>query len=301
MKTNFDFMKRRHYAVAFSVSLVIFSLLSLVFKGLNFGLDFTGGTSIEITYQHPVKLDDIRSVLKGAKFHDAIVQYYGTESDVLIRLAGDDAKVGERILQLLKEKSGDEIELKSVAVVGPQVGKELRDQGGLGLLAALGLVFCYIAYRFQFKFAVGAILALLHDPIIVIGAFSFFGWQFDLNVLAALLAIIGYSVNDTIVVDDRIRENFRKLRTMPTVDIIDISLNETLTRTINTSLVTWLSMLALLLFGGPTIHGFATAMSIGIIIGTYSSVYVAAALLVYLKATKEDLTPATQEDIDDRP
>lgn len=301
MQPNFQFMKRRHYAVGFSLVLVILSLLSLATKGLNLGLDFTGGTSIELSYTHPVNLDDVRQVLEAAKFHDAIVQHFGTDSDVLIRLPGDDAKVGQQILELLKSKSNDAVQLHGVSVVGPQVGKELRDQGGLGLLAALAMVFFYVSIRFQFKFALGAILALLHDPIIVIGFFSFFGWQFDLNVLAALLAVIGYSINDTIVVDDRIRENFRKLRKIPEIEIIDISLNETFTRTINTSLVTLLSMIALLLFGGATIHGFAMAMSIGIIVGTYSSVYVAAALLVYLKATREDLMPPAKEGIDDRP
>jgi preprotein translocase subunit SecF len=302
MKYNFKFMKHRTLAVGFSTTLIVISLAAIFIKGLNLGLDFTGGTSIEVSYSHEVNLEEVRAILVDGQFKDAVVQYYGTNSDVLVRLSSTDAKIGEQVLEALKEKSNNAIELRSVSIVGPQVGGELRDQGGIGLLAATALIFLYVAMRFQTKFALGAILALLHDPIIVIGSFALFGWQFDLTVLAATLAVMGYSINDTIVIYDRIRENFRKLRKTPVGEVIDISLNETLARTINLSFVTLLSVIALLIFGGETINGFAKAMSIGIVVGTYSSIYVAASLLVYMKVTTEDLIPPTREGEEfDRP
>lgn len=301
MKYNFDFMKVRLLAVGFSTLLVVISLVAIFTKGLTLGLDFTGGTSVEVQYSKAIDLDNVRKAL-STQFKDAVVQHYGAESDVLVRLSSTDAKVGEQVLNILQENTDAKIELKSVAVVGPQIGDELRDQGGLGLLAATALIFLYVAMRFQSKFALGAILALLHDPIIAIGFFAVFEWQFDLTVLAAVLAVMGYSINDTIVIYDRIRENFRKLRKTSTIDIINISLNETLTRTINLSFVTLLSVIALLLFGGETINGFAKAMVIGIVVGTYSSIYVAASILIFMNVTSEDLAPPAREGEEfDRP
>lgn len=289
MKT-INFMGKRRLAAAFSVLLILTALGSLAIKQLNWGLDFTGGTLVEVHYEDSANLNEIRSSLADAGYAGAIVVSFGTDKDVLIRLPdGYSDAQGTEMLQTLQASSGVGVELRRIEFVGPQVGDELREQGGLAMLLALGLVMLYIAFRFQFKFAVGAVVALIHDVIVTLGFFSISGLEFDLTVLAALLAVIGYSLNDTIVVSDRIRENFRKLRRADPLEVVNISLSETLGRTLVTSLTTLLVLLALALYGGEMIFGFAVALLVGVMIGTYSSIYVASNVLLSMGVSKEDL------------
>lgn len=289
MKT-INFMGWRKAAASFSILLIVASLGSLLTRQLNWGLDFTGGTLVEVHYADSANLNAIRETLANAGYDGAIVVSFGTDLDVLIRLPdGYSDAQGAQMLEVLRTDSGVGVELRRIEFVGPQVGDELREQGGLAMLLALGLVMLYIGFRFQFKFAVGAVVALVHDVVITLGFFSVLGLTFDLTVLAALLAVIGYSLNDTIVVSDRIRENFRKLRRAEPVSVINISLTETLGRTLVTSLTTLLVLLSLALFGGEMIFGFAVALLVGVIIGTYSSIYVASNALLALGVSKEDL------------
>ena len=293
------FMSQRKLAMVFSLILLTTAIGSLVVNQLNWGLDFTGGTLVEVHYSESANLGAIRSTLDDAGYGGAIVVSFGTDRDVLIRLAkGYSDKEGAALLAALQEASVSTVELRRIEFVGPQVGDELREQGGLAMLLALGLVMLYIAFRFQMKFAFGAVVALVHDVIITLGFFSITGMEFDLTVLAALLAVIGYSLNDTIVVSDRIRENFRKVRRSTPEEVIDISLTETLGRTVVTSLTTLLVLAALALFGGEMINGFAIALIVGVMIGTYSSIYVAASALMIMGVSKEDLMIPVKEGSD---
>ncbi|HDY83211.1 MAG TPA: protein translocase subunit SecF [Halieaceae bacterium] len=298
-----DFMGQRKLAVLFSLTLILVSIGSLATRQLNWGLDFTGGTLVEVHYSETADLKAIRNTLDTEGYSGAIVVSFGTDRDVMIRLPqGYSDKQGTQLLASLQEAFAGSVDLRRIEFVGPQVGDELREQGGLAMLLALGLVMLYIAFRFQLKFAVGAVVALVHDVIITLGFFSITGMEFDLTVLAALLAVIGYSLNDTIVVSDRIRENFRKIRRADPVEVINISLTETLGRTLVTSLTTLLVLAALALFGGEMIYGFAIALIVGVVIGTYSSIYVAASMLLLMGVSKEDLMipvkeGAEQEDL----
>jgi len=303
MKRVINFMGVRHVAFALTVLLTVASLGSLVVKGLNFGLDFTGGTLIELGYERPVELEQVRGQLVQAGFTDAVVQSFGATTDVLVRMPGDDPQVGERIASALRNADGgNAVSVKRVEFVGPAVGEELRDQGGLGMLLALCGILVYVAFRFQWKFGFGAVLSLFHDVIVVLGVFSFFQISFDLTVLAAVLAVIGYSLNDTIVIFDRIRENFRMLRKAELLENINISTTQTLLRTMATSVSTLLAVGALMVFGGENLWGFSLALLIGVGVGTYSSVYVAGTLLVWLKLARDDLIPpVVEEEADERP
>ncbi len=299
-----DFMGKRKIAALASILLLIASLSSLAIQGLQLGLDFTGGTLVEVEYEAAPNLEDVRKILNDAGYDKLVVQNFGADTSVLVRLSqGFDDKVGEQVLNVLSG-TGDNVTLERAEFVGSQVGEELREQGGLGLLLALAIVMVYVALRFQFKFSVGAVAALIHDVIIVVGIFSIIGWDFDLTVLAALLAVIGYSLNDTIVVSDRIRENFRKLRKSDPAEIINISLTQTLSRTLVTSLTTILVLVALYIVGGEMINGFAKALLIGVVVGTYSSIYVASNVLLSMGVSKEDLIPTVDKEdgeIDDGP
>jgi len=302
MKRVINFMGVRHVAFALTVVLTLVSLASLTVKGLNFGLDFTGGTLIELSYEQPVALDQVRSQLAGSGFNEAVVQSFGATTDVLVRMPGDDPLLGERIADALRGgEAGSAVTVKRVEFVGPAVGEELRDQGGLGMLLALGGILVYVAFRFQWKFGLGAVLSLFHDVILVLGVFSLFQISFDLTVLAAVLAVIGYSLNDTIVIFDRIRENFRMLRKAELLENINISTTQTLLRTLATSVSTLLAVGALMYFGGENLWGFSLALLIGVGAGTYSSVYVAGMLLVWLNLTREDLIPPVVEEVDELP
>ena len=299
MEIRFRFMQFRKIAAIISGILFLASILSLGLKGLNLGLDFSGGTLVEVTYEKSVSLESIRDDLSDNGYADSQVVNFGTNLDVLIKVADQDgnSSVGEDIFNILNS-SESAIELKRVEFVGPQVGEELRDQGGLGMLIALFMILLYVAFRFQYKFGLGAVAALGHDVVIILGCFSLFAWDFDLTVLAALLAVIGYSLNDTIVVSDRIRENFRTERVLEPIDMIDLSLNQTLGRTIITSLTTLLVLFALFLFGGELIKGFSLALILGVLIGTYSSIYVVANMLLSLSLTQEDLAIPEPEGAD---
>ena len=288
--SNLKFMKYRRLASAISISIFLISILSLSFRGISLGLDFSGGTLIEVSYSSPVSLESIREDLETNGYLDSQVVNFGTNLDVLIKVADQsgNSSVGEDIFNILSNE-GAPINLKRVEFVGPQVGDELRDQGGLGMLIALFMILMYVAFRFQYKFALGAVAALGHDVVIILGIFSIFSWDFDLTVLAALLAVIGYSLNDTIVVSDRIRENFRTERVLDPEDLVDLSLNQILGRTIVTSFTTLLVLFALFIFGGELIRGFSLALILGVIIGTYSSIYVVANMLMSLNLSKEDL------------
>ena len=290
MNTKFQFMKYRKIAGITSIAIFILSVFSLSFRGLTLGLDFSGGTLVEVTYETPVELESIRNTLISNGYEDSQVVNFGTNLDVLIKVADQNgnSSIGENIFQLL-ENNGFRGELKRVEFVGPQVGAELRDQGGLGMLVALFMILMYVAFRFQYKFALGAVAALGHDVVIILGLFSIFSWDFDLTVLAALLAVIGYSLNDTIVVSDRIRENFRTQRELDPVEMVDLSLNQTLGRTVVTSFTTLLVLFALFIFGGEMIKGFSLALILGVLVGTYSSIYVVANMLMSLTLTQEDL------------
>ena len=290
------FMKWRRFAAAFSLIAMLVAAGSLGTRSLNWGLDFTGGTLVEVTYGDSADLSLIRATLESNGYEGAVVVAFGTDRDVLVRLPlGYSDDEGVAMVTLLDSVSAVPVALQRIEFVGPAVGEELREQGGLAMLLALGLVMLYVAFRFQFKFAVGAVVALAHDVLFVLGYFSLLGMEFDLTVLAAILAVIGYSLNDTIVVADRIRENFRKLRRMSPSDVIDVSLTETFGRTVVTSLTTILVLVALAVFGGDMIHGFALALLAGVAIGTYSSIYVSATILLALGVSKEDVAIPTRE------
>ncbi|WP_104204506.1 protein translocase subunit SecF [Billgrantia saliphila] len=290
-----DFMGKRRIAFALSGLLILLSIASLLFQQLNLGLDFTGGTLVEVRYGVAPSLDAVRQTLEAAEFRDVSVQTFGASNEVLIRLQqAFDAEVGDRVVELLRAE-GDAVELVRAEFVGAQVGEQLRDQSGLGLLVALGVVMLYVAFRFQYKFAIGALLALIHDVIVVVGIFSLFQLEFDLTVLAALLAVIGYSLNDTIVVYDRIRETIRTSRIEDMPAIFNEAINLTLSRTLATSGTTLLVLLALLVLGGDMIHYFSIALIVGIVVGTFSSIYVAAALLLTVKLERKDLIPPKKE------
>ena len=293
-----NFMKPRKIASVLSIFLVLLSIFSLSFRGLDAGLDFTGGTLIEIKLSQSTDLEEIREVLDSKLKGDFQVSYFGSEQDVLIKIPGDsENNLSDEIVSSLKESF--KFDLRRKDFIGPQIGEELRDQGGLGILAAMLVMMVYIMFRFQFKFAIGALLALIHDVLIVFGFFSIFYLSFNLTVLAAILAVIGYSLNDTIVVSDRIRENYRKKRKSDNVDVINRSLNQMLGRTLITSLTTLLVLFALLILGGDFIQNFAIALICGVIIGTYSSIYVLCNTLILMNLNFEDLAIKRSETYDD--
>ena len=298
----YNFMGLRRYAVVFSALMLAVSSWSLYTQGLVLGLDFSGGTQIEVGYDQPADVGELREKLETAGFDNPVVVHFGSETDVLIRLQGEpDQKLAEQVVEVLQGED-NQIDLRRVDFVGPQIGEELREDGGLGMLTALAIVMLYVAIRFQLKFSVGAVLALAHDVIITLGIFSLARFEFDLTVLAAVLAVVGYSLNDTIVVSDRIRENFRKIRKASPVEVINESLSQTLWRTINTSATTFIVLLALFFIGGELIHNFAIALMIGVGIGTYSSIYVAATVMLALNVDREDLLETVEgELVDDLP
>ena len=297
-----NFLSKRYYALVFSVILLLTSLASLTFKGLNPGIDFTGGFSVEVSYQEPPVINEIRNELASGGFPEAIVQSFGSPKDINIRIMPrdniDNKAIGKQIEEILNN-SANAVELRGSEFVSPQVGDELTEQGGLAMLFALIMIMIYILFRFQWKFSIGAVLALIHDVVITIGVFSLFQLSFDLAVLAAILAVVGYSLNDTIVVFDRIRENFRLRRKSETLDVVNGSINQTISRTLITSGTTLLVLFALYIIGGKSLEGFSLALIIGVIIGTYSSIYVATTSVLFLDVSTTDLMPVKQEKIDD--
>ncbi|MBJ7537532.1 protein translocase subunit SecF [Marinomonas transparens] len=298
--TNIPFMAMRKVVALFSFVLVLISIGSMATKGLQFGLDFTGGTLVEVAYQEAPKLDDIRNLLAMNGYEDVVVQNFGSPTDVVVRMANAyTPTLGDEVLVTLQNKGDIAVSLQRSEFVGAQVGEELREQGGLGMLLALVIVMIYVAVRFQFKFSVASVVALIHDVIITLGFFSLFEIEFDLTVLAAVLAVVGYSLNDTIVVCDRIRENFRIMRDTESYDLVNESINQTLGRTLITSLTTLFVLVVLFIAGGEAIHNFSLALLVGIVIGTYSSVFVAANLLLAMNVKKEDLMPPPKEEFED--
>ena len=298
MLRTINFMGVRNVAFGVTVLLTVLALFSWFHKGLNYGLDFTGGTLIELTYEKPADVTLVRSELVKAGYHEAVVQSFGATTDLLVRMPGEDPQLGHQVAEALQKVGGDNpASVKRVEFVGPQVGEELRDQGGLGMLMALVGIMIYLAFRFQWKFGVGAIVSLIHDVVVTVGILAYFQITFDLTVLAAVLAIIGYSLNDTIVVFDRVRENFRVLRKATLIENINISTTQTLLRT------TLLAIAALMIFGGDNLWGFSLALFIGVLAGTYSSIYIANVVLIWLNLNSEDLIPpvATDKEVDDRP
>jgi preprotein translocase subunit SecF len=299
IKNTVAFMSFRKYALVFSLLLMVGSIASIATNGLKFGLDFTGGTLIEVGFENAADLTKIRQVLDENGYDDAVVQLYGSSRDVVIRMATrEDVKaemLGNQVLDVLKLAADEKLDMRRIEFVGASVGEELTEQGGLAMLTALICILIYVAFRFEYRFALGAVFALFHDVVITLGLFSVLGLEFDLTVLAAILAVIGYSLNDTIVVSDRIRENFRKIRDGEAEEIINISLTQTLSRTFITSITTLLVLLALFFKGGALIHGFATALLFGVFIGTYSSIYVASLVALALGISKEDLIPEVIE------
>ena len=301
MKFQIDFMGKRVQALIFSGLLVLLSIVSLAFNGLNQGLDFTGGAMIEIGFDEEIDPELVRDRLEVGGFENGTVQYFGSNTDLLIRVPPVDgvnqSQLGDEIYSFISGQFVDS-KLRQSSYVGPAVGDELAEDGGLALLAALIVVMLYIFFRFTKQFSVGAVSALVHDVLIVLGLFSIFGWTFDLTVLAALLAVIGYSLNDTIVVSDRIRENFRSIRKGSSINVINESINQTLGRTLVTSMTTLFVLLSLLLAGGESIRGFALALSVGVLVGTYSSIYVASNVLILMNISREDLIVVNEENLD---
>ena len=322
--TSFDFLGKRRIALMFSVALVIVSIFAIMTRGLNFGIDFTGGTLVEVGYQDSVEIQQVRGALEESGFDDAIVQHFGTSRDVLIRLPADTevavgkaAEISNKVMTALRSPfaevlvegqgqgvqqcrgSGAEIacsvQMRRVEFVGPQVGDELANKGGLAMLYSLAGILIYVTFRFKWYFAIGSVVALVHDVVITVGMFALFQFEFSLAVLAAILAVIGYSLNDTIVVYDRIRENFRKMRKLEPVGIMNASINQTLPRTILTSLTTLIVVVILLLFGGEVIRGFSIALLIGVLIGTYSSIFIASPVVLGFGITREDMIPVVKE------
>ena len=304
---DIDFMGKRKLALAFSITALVLAAAALMVRGLNLGIDFTGGTLIEVGYQQPVELEQVRGALAGDGFSAASVQRFGTPRDVLIRLAPQDGadsnQLGNKVFAALNGDAKGQVELRRVEFVGPQVGDELTEDGALAVLVSLLAILVYVAMRFEWRFAVGSVIALAHDVLFTLGLFAALQIEFDLPVLAAVLAVIGYSLNDTIVVYDRIRENFRKMRKGEPVDIVNTSLNQTLSRTLMTSGTTLLVLVALFFLGGEIIHGFALALLVGIFVGTYSSIYIASAAALMLGVSKADLMQVKKEGevVDDRP
>lgn len=307
LKQNFDFISKRKIALVGSGLLLLISAASLIVNGLKLGIDFTGGTLIEVGYSEIVELENIRSALEAHEFSNATVQNFGTAKDVLIRIKPREgvnhSQASVQVLNAINSSSEQIADLRRVEFVGPQVGDELAEDGGLALLYSMFGILIYVAWRFEYKFALGSVAALIHDVVITLGFFSVFGLEFDLTVLAAILAVIGYSLNDTIVVYDRIRENFRNLRKGTPQDILNNSLNQTLSRTLMTSLTTILVLIALALLGGEIIHNFAIALLVGVLTGTYSSIFIASPVVLALGVRKEDLMLPEKEglDIDTRP
>lgn len=298
LNVNINFMGLRFIAFGLSAIMLLVSIGSLATQGLRLGLDFTGGTLVELHYASSPDLEVVRGYLNTAGYEQFVVQNFGSSHDVLIRLnQGFSPEVGEQVRSLLDTQDADKVTLTRAEFVGAQVGDELRDQGGLGMLVAMLGIMIYVAFRFQYKFAIGSVLALVHDVIILLGFFSVFHIDFDLTVLAALLAVVGYSINDTIVVYDRIRENFRKMREGTVTELINLSINQTLIRTTITSLTTLLVVVALFLWGGEMIRNFALALMVGIIVGTYSSIYIAGTLLLSMKVSRDDLAIPIKEGV----
>ena len=302
--THIDFMGKRKIALIASVVVFVICVLSLIVRGMNLGLDFTGGTIIEVGYPQPVEIPSVRAVLNDAGFTGAQAQHFGTSSDVLVRIAPQEgrnsAEISSELLNALKAQDAG-VEMRRVEFVGPQVGDELIEDGGLAMLYALIGIMIYVTLRFEWRLALGTIAATVHDVVFTIGLFSLFRIEFDLTVLAAVLAVIGYSVNDSVVVLDRIRENFRKMRKDSTIEIMNSSINQTLSRTLMTSLTTLLAVVVLYFFGGPVIRNFSLALIIGIVVGTYSSIYIASAAALELGVSRDDLLPKAREEADDRP
>ena len=300
-KIQFNFMGMRKATSIVSALLIISSVFTLSYQGLNLGIDFTGGTLVEVGYPEAVNLDKLRQSFSDSEFNDVAIQYFGSAKEILIRIPPqqglNSADVSNKLLDLLSSNNFS-AEMRRVEFVGPQVGEELREDGGLAMLYALLCIMVYIAFRFQMRFSVGAVSALIHDVIITLGFFSITRFNFDLTILAALLAVIGYSLNDTIVVFDRVRENFRKIRDKTPVEVFNISLNQTLRRTLMTSFTTLLVLIALFLLGGEIIHGFSVALIFGVLIGTYSSIYIASPVTLMLGIKKEDLMPVKKEGVD---
>ncbi|HKJ95435.1 MAG TPA: protein translocase subunit SecF [Gammaproteobacteria bacterium] len=296
-ETHINFLGKRNLAYAFSALLIVIAVLGIAVRGINLGLDFTGGTVIEVGYPKPVELEGIRGALDRIGYPEAVVQHFGTAKDVLIRLRPTDEKsdeIRDEIVSALSTQNAG-ANVRRVEFVGPQAGEQLKEKGGLALLWALGFILLYVAFRFEYRFAFASVAALIHDVIITVGVFAVFQIEFDLTVLAAILAVIGYSLNDTIVVFDRIRENFIRVRKGTPVEVADLSINQTLARTTMTSGTTLIVVIALYLLGGQLISGFALALLVGIIIGTYSSIYVASALALTFGVSKEDLIPPKKE------
>lgn len=299
-ETNIQFMSKRRLAAVFSIILILTSITSLVMQGLNFGIDFTGGTMIELGYQEEADLNKLRNDLSQGGYPDATVQNFGSIHDVLIRLpvieTQNMAQLSNEVVSMLQAKNDTEIDVRRVEFVGPQVGEELTEQGGLAMLYALFGILIYVSLRFEYRFAIGSVVALIHDVVITLGFFSLTRVEFDLTVLAAILAIIGYSLNDTIVVFDRIRETFLRMRKGSSEDIVNRALNDTLSRTLMTSMTTLLVVIALFVFGGEVIHAFSIALLLGIIVGTYSSIYIASNTILAMGISKEDLLPPVKDD-----
>jgi preprotein translocase subunit SecF len=300
---NFDFMAWRKPAMLLSCALILVSIFSLFTLKLNVGIDFTGGSIIEVGYQQAVELEPIRQALQSEGFGDAIVQHFGSASEVLIRLVPDvdkdKAELSTQIIGLLQNISDNPIDVRRVDFVGPQVGKELTEDGGLAVLYALIAILIYVAFRFEYRFSLGAVAALIHDVMITLGFFSILQLNFDLSVLAAILAVIGYSLNDTIVVFDRVRENFRKIRKKSALEVVNMSINQTISRTLMTSFTTLLVLLSLFFLGGEAIHAFALALIIGVLVGTYSSIYVATTSALSLGISRSDLLLPEKEGDDE--
>ncbi|MDX1512480.1 MAG: protein translocase subunit SecF [Gammaproteobacteria bacterium] len=304
--TRIDFMAHRRIAISVSVLLIVISILAVVVRGMNFGIDFTGGTIIEIGFPKAVDVAVVRRGLHDSEFRDATVQHFGTSQDLLVRWIGqkpgDHEMLRATLVQRLSDITGMGPQIRRVEFVGPQVGDELTERGGLAFLIALGGILLYVAFRFEWRFAVASVIALLHDAIITVGVFAVFRLTFDLSVFAALLAVIGYSLNDTIVVFDRVRDDFRIMRNASSVEVVNAAINQTLSRTIMTGVTTLMVLMALILLGGPTLFGFSLALIVGVIVGTYSSVYVASAAVLALGVSRGDLIPkAVEEPGDSRP
>jgi preprotein translocase subunit SecF len=304
--TSIDFLSKGKLAMVLSAAVLLICLGALLVRGLNLGLDFTGGTAVEVRYPEPVDVPQVRETLADAGFGDAQAQHFGTSRDVLIRIPPreqvDAAALSNQVLTILQAAEGGAgVTLARAEFVGPQVGQELAEQGGLAALGAMIAILIYIMFRFEWRLALGAIAATVHDVVFTVGWFALFQIEFDLTVLAAVLAVIGYSVNDTVVVMDRIRENFRKRRKGSTLEIMNLSINETLTRTIVTSLSTLMAVLVLLFLGGAVMYGFSIALIIGVVVGTYSTIYIASATALYLGVSREDLLPRAKETADERP
>lgn len=296
---NIDFMGWRKFFAGLSLAYILFSVVYIAINGLNYGLDFTGGTLVEVQMPDAANPDEIRALLDDAGYSNGIVQLLGSARDVLVRMPpqveGDQALLGDQIVETLRAAYGDVV-LKQANFVGPVVGAELREDGALAMLAALAAIMAYVMLRFTRQFAIACIVALVHDVIAVLGFFALFGWTFDLSVLAAVLAIIGYSINDSIVISDRIRENFRGMRRATPIEIVNTSLNQVLARTLITSGTVLLTLIALLLVGGDSLRGFSLAMTIGVFFGCYSSIFVLAAMIIFMNVTREDLVVPVDEE-----